>query len=192
MRIGVISDTHGAYTGWDKAFQNIFNDVDIVIHLGDITNLGPKNPIPEGFLPRELTERIWKQSKPPVIYVQGNCDAEVDKALLKQLILPSFLLQDGNRKIFAIHGHVFGNTNEEIVPKYVEEVGKKYGINILLFGHTHRIFLDKLEGIVVLNPGSASIPLSDVEKFRSVAKITENKITIYNLDTLEIYKEIEL
>ena len=32
------------------------------------------------------------------------------------------------------------------------------GMDIVMFGHTHRPFLDNSKGVIVLNPGSVSYP----------------------------------
>ncbi len=56
MKIGVISDTHGDYKSWIKAW-NFLKDSDIILHAGDVLYHGPRNPIPEDMTLKNLLRR---------------------------------------------------------------------------------------------------------------------------------------
>lgn len=58
MRIGIISDTHNRIESW---VINSFNDVDLVIHCGDVENL-------------DTYEELKIISKGKLIAVKGNLD----------------------------------------------------------------------------------------------------------------------
>ena len=45
MKIGVMSDTHGSLTYFEKALD-VLSDCDVLIHGGDILYHGPRNDIP--------------------------------------------------------------------------------------------------------------------------------------------------
>lgn len=58
------------------------------------------------------------------------------------------IIMDGERTIYASHGHVY---HEENLPPL------KNG-DIFIHGHTHVLRAEKKENYTILNPGSVSIP----------------------------------
>ncbi|MEW6482236.1 MAG: phosphodiesterase [bacterium] len=162
MKIGVISDTHGNLSAFDKALE-AFSDCELIIHCGDILAPGPKNPIPEGYNPPGLAERINSLSM-PLLIAKGNCDSEVDSVLLKPPIFPFVFLQDEKTRIIASH-----------LP--IDPL--QFRADILITGHTHIPGIEERDGIIYLNPGSPSVPLSPT-KIPTYA-IIDDKITIYSL-----------
>ena len=80
------------------------------------------------------------------LFVRGNCDG-YDETPLRRIL--DF---DGVR-VMLTHGH------EERV-KYglmsILGVAKKENVNIVLFGHTHRPEVEEVDGVLFVNPGSAS------------------------------------
>ena len=87
--------------------------------------------------------------KDKIFCVRGNCDAEVDQAVLEFPIMADYaLLALGKRTIFITHGHVYNAKN---MPPLVKG-------DILLHGHTHVTACEDLDGILYCNPGSVAIP----------------------------------
>ncbi|MCM8819091.1 MAG: metallophosphoesterase family protein, partial [Candidatus Omnitrophica bacterium] len=87
-----------------------------------------------------------------------------------------------NLRVLASHGHIF--TKEEWI-----SIGKKWKINILISGHTHIPILKKIDEIIILNPGSPSLPK---EKIPTCAQLDlcEKTVRIFNLlDFSEINRE---
>lgn len=166
MKIGIVSDTHGNLFAWNKVVEN-FLDCELIIHCGDILAPGPKNPIPDGYNPSQLADKINSLSI-PILIAKGNCDSDVDSMLLKPPILPFVFLQDGKKRIIAYHGHLPFSSIQ-------------FKADIFITGHTHIPKLEEKNGIIYLNPGSPSIPLSE-EKIPSYAIIDDDKITIYSLE----------
>ena len=80
MKIGVMSDTHGSLTYFEKALD-VLSDCDVLIHGGDILYHGPRNDIPEGYNPKGLISKI--NSLDNIIIARGNCDADVDQMVRK-------------------------------------------------------------------------------------------------------------
>lgn len=148
IKIGVISDTHIPERArfLPGEIKEIFKEVDLIIHGGDIVNWETL---------KELEEIA------PVFAVQGNMDfPEIREKLPAALMLKIF-----NFKIGIVHspfpfwvGSHF-NQSQEII---AERLVKKESLDILIFGHTHQPYLSKLdfEGkkILLLNPGSPTIP----------------------------------
>ena len=55
----------------------------------------------------------------------------------------------------AVHGHTFyvhGST------MYLREFAEEHGIDIVMYGHTHRPEIEIQDNITILNPGSLSYP----------------------------------
>ena len=81
--------------------------------------------------------------------MRGNCDTEVDQMVLDFPILADYaLLYAGSRAVFATHGHHFDPEHLPPIP-----AGSAFA-----FGHVHVKHLEWKDGILILNPGSVSIP----------------------------------
>ena len=149
MKIGVMSDTHGSLTYFEKALD-ILSECDVLIHGGDILYHGPRNDIPEGYNPKGLISKI--NSVDNIIIARGNCDADVDQMVINHPIQsPYVMTQFGETRIVTTHGYT--DSKEDVIKK-----AKSMGADILILGHTHvkELYVD--ESLVVLNPGSTSIP----------------------------------
>ena len=149
MKIGVMSDTHGSLTYFEKALD-VLSDCDVLIHGGDILYHGPRNDIPEGYNPKGLISKI--NSLDNIIIARGNCDADVDQMVINHPIQSPYVMsQFGETRIVTTHGYT--DSKEDTINK-----AKSMGADILILGHTHvkELYLD--ENLVVLNPGSTSIP----------------------------------
>lgn len=167
--IGVISDTHGSLSAWEKAW-NIWSDVEAVIHCGDILYHGPKNVIPEGYDTLALPSAM-NRSEVPILIARGNCDADVDQDLIKWPLLSPFLtIWWQGRYILVSHGTDFSK---------IRSLALEFKPHLVITGHTHVASLIVENEIIYLNPGSASLPKGrDPE---SVATLTEREIRIITL-----------
>ena len=149
MKIGVMSDTHGSIFYFEKAME-ILEDCDVILHGGDILNHGPRNIIPNGYNPKELFDKINETKN--IIITKGNCDFDVDQMVINHPIqTPNIISQFGELRIMLTHGYL--DTKEDMIKK-----AKDMSSDILIFGHTHikELYLD--ENLIVLNPGSTTIP----------------------------------
>jgi len=136
MLIGLISDTHIPERAEKipvtilKAFKN----VELIIHAGDLTSIEVK---------KEL-EKIA-----PVLAVQGNMDRK------KNLDLPKSLTK-------TIEGVKIGVKHGEIHPKgdtqQLYYIAKELDAEVLISGHTHQAFIEQLDDVLLLNPGSPTVP----------------------------------
>ncbi|SHE57400.1 phosphodiesterase [Desulforamulus putei] len=180
MRIGVISDTHGSLLHFEKALEVIGN-ADFIIHGGDVLYHGPRNPLPEGYSPKELAEKINSMNN--LIFVRGNCDADVDQMVIKHpLQSPYVLLQLGKLKILAVHGY----TREK--HQYIQ-MARDFKVDLFIYGHTHVKELYKDDDLIVLNPGSTALPKDGIH---SAAVIDDLSIRLTNLDNGQVVKELPL
>lgn len=149
MKIGVMSDTHGSLLYFEKALDTL-SECDIILHAGDVLYHGPRNDLPDGYNPKGVISKINELDN--ILIARGNCDADVDQMVIKHPIqVPYVLSQFGEARILINHGYV--DSKEETIKK-----AKSMGADILILGHTHvkELFID--ENLIVINPGSTSIP----------------------------------
>lgn len=173
MKIGVISDTHGSLSAWQKAYKYLA-DTDLILHCGDVLYHGPRNPLPEGYNPGELAKTINGLDKPLTI-IRGNCDAEIDQMLLEYpLESPYAHIITEDYPIFVHHGH-----QTPLTPKVLSQY------KMIISGHTHLPGIKIQDGIIYLNPGSPSLPKND-PKTPTVACIDGEKIKIINIENGEV------
>jgi putative phosphoesterase len=134
--IGVLSDTHIPTMRKEVPAQVsvVFKDVDLVIHAGDLVSL-------------EVVRELEKIA--PVIAVSGN----MDTLEVRQKLPPAVCLRIYNWKVGVIHDSVF-----PLVGSRMKGIARKNGLDILIFGHTHRPLL-KRNDILIMNPGSPTSPL---------------------------------
>ena len=136
MKIGVMSDTHGSLTYFEKALD-VLSDCDVLIHGGDILYHGPRNDIPEGYNPKGLISKI--NSLDNIIIARGNCDADVDQMVINHPIQSPYVMsQFGETRIVTTHGYT--DSKEDTINK-----AKSMGADILILGHTHvkELYLDE-------------------------------------------------
>lgn len=148
-RLLIASDIHGSLPR-ATLLADLARDTapDSIILLGDLLYHGPRNPLPEGYAPRDVADTLndWKDR---IIALRGNCDAEVDQMLLHfPLVESAWLFVDGLR-IFASHGH--HNQLPDRFPDLAEG-------DVFLCGHTHIPRAETVEGLHVWNPGSVTLP----------------------------------
>ncbi|MGI6153454.1 MAG: metallophosphoesterase [Christensenellaceae bacterium] len=124
-----VSDTHRNTTMLNKIVSR-FTDVDYVFHLGD--NVSDAH---------YLQERMQAE----VIYVKGNCDFDSNAPGFAEV----FLL---GQKIILTHGHTLKvKYSYDRALYYAQE----HEAQALLFGHTHRAYTEYINGVWLINPGSA-------------------------------------
>ena len=154
MKLLIASDLHGSAPACRKLLD-IFaaSGAERLILLGDLLYHGPRNNLPEGYDPKAVIAMLSEYAD-KLFCVRGNCDTEVDQMVLPFPILAetALLFVDG-RTWFAAHGHRAGaNPTAKDLPKLPAG-------SVVLTGHTHIPVLETNQnGILLLNPGSVSIP----------------------------------
>jgi hypothetical protein len=183
MRIGLVSDTHGDPTAWEKA-MGVLGDLDLVLHAGDVLYHGVFNPILPAYDPKRLAD-VLNAFTVPVIHARGNCDSEVDQLALDNHILSDFAFTSAEgTRILICHGHK--HSEEELA-----KMASRAHVDMILRGHTHEPALLVTGEVMMVNPGSPSLPKQDGE-VPTVGLVEDRKITIFNIDSGEVYAEREL
>ena len=169
--IGVISDTHipGRGKSLPKEIFEIFKNVDLIIHSGDIENL-------------ETLKELEKIA--PIFAVEGNMDQKETKEKLPERISVKIF----NFKIGVVHSSPsfwLGSYLNLSQQKAAKKLAKRENLDILIHGHTHRAYLEEfnLEGkkILLINPGSPTSP------FFSQPSVAILKISPQNFEAKIVY-----
>ena len=150
MKLMIASDIHGSAYYCEKLLKAYDEEkADKLLLLGDILYHGPRNDLPKDYAPKQVIAML-NPRKQDLLCVRGNCDTEVDQMVLPFPILADYaVLSQGNRLIYATHGHVYNTAH---LPPLCPG-------DILLHGHTHVPAWEPFgEENLYLNPGSVSIP----------------------------------
>ncbi|MBR6329667.1 MAG: metallophosphoesterase [Lachnospiraceae bacterium] len=132
MKILVMSDSHRDNIKMRQVIERE-RPFDMVIHCGDIEG-------GEYFLERlaDCTVKI----------VSGNNDffSDLDSEL-------EFTVMD--RRFWVTHGHYY---YVSMSPERIEHEAVSRGVDVVLFGHTHRPYIHESRGVLAINPGSVAFP----------------------------------
>ena len=133
MKIVVVSDTHGRIEEFVDEVKN-FKKVDLIIHLGDYVEDGLN---------------IENKTGIRTVMVKGNGD----------FFYPEYkeddILEIEGKRIFLTHGHRY---NVRYGIDNLLYKGEEVKADLILFGHTHVSTFFEESGIIVMNPGSPSMP----------------------------------
>jgi len=153
MRIFVVSDTHGnlrnAIALYDKVAAN--DPANCIIHCGDFYSDGVR-----------LGE-IYSQT---VYAVHGNCDGGWDEEF-KVVETPA-------GKILVIHGHV---EDVKFSLDNAAYLARRENCTAVCYGHTHKPVIKEHNGILFVNPGTASLPKYGAKCSASDVTATEEGFT---------------
>lgn len=132
MKIGVMSDTHGDVAAIRRAVVAA-GPVDFWLHGGDYS---------------QDSNFLAEFSGLPVTAVKGNCDGPTEAKVDEYV-------DAGPVKIWLTHGHRYSAKGR------VAELtwwGSKYGVQAVIYGHTHIPEISCQQDILIFNPGSPSRP----------------------------------
>ena len=138
MKILIVSDTHGRDTALKHLLEQV-KPIDMLVHCGDV----------EG-----SEDYIRSLAQCPVHMVAGNNDFFCDLPKEEEFLI-------GKYRVLLTHGHYYYIT---MGAQMIKEDAAARGFDIVMFGHTHRPYLEQDKGIVVLNPGSLSYPRQEGRK----------------------------
>ncbi len=160
LLIGLLSDTHINFPS-EKVppqIKGAFSGVDLILHAGDI------------WIPSVLDEL---ESIAPVMAAWGDDDFEADLGGDSRMVDGRALLLEGTTLLLA-----------HIKPRYefITAEQKSYSPgsspedpenlpNVVVFGHTHSAIIEHYKDILLVNPGSATLP-QYVRKLGTVALLT--------------------
>ncbi len=150
MKIGLISDTHGHLP---SQVRQVFVDVDLIIHAGDIGNQAV------------MTEL---ETLAPVRAVYGNMDSPSQVGCLDRV---DFVEVDGTEICVT---HIVHSPQARI--RELSKGSKQ--VDVVVFGHTHLAQDTRQDGILFVNPGSPTQPRSDKGPSVAVLTIEGSDVTV--------------
>lgn len=137
-KILIISDTHGHTSNFDEIIARE-KPINLLIHLGDV----------EGD-----EDYIKAAAECETHIVAGNNDFFSYLEREEEFFI-------GEYRVFITHGHHY---YVSLGPERLLEEARARGVNIAMFGHTHKPFLEEYGDVVILNPGSVSYPRQEGRK----------------------------
>lgn len=149
MKYLFASDIHGSAYYCRKLLDAFREEqAERLVLLGDLLYHGPRNDLPREYVPKEVIA-LLNEHKNKIYAVRGNCEAEVDQMVLEFPVMADYcILSVDGRTFYATHGHIY---NQDNLPPLQEG-------DILIHGHTHVLKAQQMDGYILLNPGSVSIP----------------------------------
>lgn len=172
MKLGVIADTHGNAAAWEAALHH-WEGADLIVHCGDVLYHGPKFAPVATYNPPRLAELI-NASRVPVLICRGNGDSNVDQLVLDVPIqAPYVFAQIEGKRLLAAHGDA--PAAEELL-----SLAAKWGVDLLLTGHTHTAAVQTVEGVLHVNPGSPTYSPGD-ERRLTCAVVEDGDVEIVEL-----------
>lgn len=149
MKYLFASDIHGSAYYCRKLLDAFREEqAERLVLLGDLLYHGPRNDLPREYAPKEVIA-LLNEHKNKIYAVRGNCEAEVDQMVLEFPVMADYcILSVNGRTFYATHGHIY---NQDNLPPLQEG-------DILIHGHTHVLKAQQMDGYILLNPGSVSIP----------------------------------
>lgn len=128
IRVLVVSDSHGDVENMCAAVE--LTQPRMVLHLGD------------GWRDADILTQRYPDL--PLERVAGNCDYRGRENAERLLLI-------GGLRVLICHGHTLGvKTDFSMLMRAALE----RRADAVLFGHTHKPFVDIRNGVVMLNPGS--------------------------------------
>lgn len=173
MKLLIASDIHGDAECCKKMLDAAAAfGADKIVLLGDLLYHGPRNDLPENYVPKSVIQMLNDVSD-KLICVRGNCEAEVDQMVLSFPVMSDTAwIFDGEKNISMLlsHGHKYNPENLPPLPNGT----------VFLYGHTHVQGLSEVDGAICINPGSVSLPKQNNPK--SFALYEDGKISVVSLD----------
>lgn len=149
MKIGIISDTHNLLR--PQVFAH-FAGVEHILHAGDVGD------------PDILLEL---ESIAPVTAVWGNTDGSALRARLPEVAQ----LELAGLRVVVIHGQQWGSPTPQKAARAFPDAG------LIVFGHSHQAVIERVGGVLTVNPGSAGPSRFGVAPTLAVGVLDAGKAT---------------
>ena len=159
-RVLIISDTHFLRLNEITSFINQFNDLDAILHCGDIY---------PGFNTKDLKH----------VYI---CKGNNDYAPLPRIAY--FMVNE--TQFMMTHGHL---NNFAYNPQSLIDLTKDFPADVICFGHTHKPYFYQDDHLTIINPGSLVLSRTYPKVNTYVIYDTDSrKVVFYDAKTHEEYQ----
>lgn len=156
INILLVSDDHGI-PGFEKAFakaKKLYGKIDVVIHSGDSDKMDDSY--------------YTNLCKCPFYMVRGNNDYNDCR--------DTIIVSVAGKRILVTHGHRYGvySGTQRLFYGALENKA-----DVAVYGHTHIPFYEEVENVVIVNPGSLTLPRnSRIGSFAVMTIDDEGKIIV--------------
>ena len=141
MKIVIVSDNHGQELTLKRIFDHYAGSDVTFVHTGD----------------SEFPYQDARLSH--CIRVTGNCDYDMEYPRFEVFTVEGITF-------FVTHGHFeYVNTGRE----YLADAAKEKGASVALYGHTHKLNAENVNGVLCINSGSTNYPRGSYEGTPSYA-----------------------
>ena len=153
MHIGLISDTHipDIVEAIPRQALEAFNGVDLILHAGDIATVSVLDEL---------------AGIAPVLAARGDDDYQLQDKRIQEV--QNFSIE--GRNIYVIHASQYWAHS---IIQHPEDHYLEKAPDIVVFGHTHRDWLENIGDHLLVNPGSATFPYYQL-RLGSVAILSIN------------------
>lgn len=155
MKILVVSDNHGDQRILEQLVKRWQPHVDLLIHCGD-SELEPSQPVMQQF----------------TMSVLGNNDWGLDYPKEQTKV-------EGPWRIYTTHGHLY-HVNSTLTPLMLK--GKEQQASMVCYGHTHQLAVTMEDGMLMINPGSISLPRGQFARIGGTFAVVELTPTKFIVD----------
>jgi uncharacterized protein len=138
--LGLISDTHGLIR---PGVHSALTGVELILHAGDVGGTAILDEL-----------RLIA----PVRAVFGNTDPPDHPELSTELSV-----QVNGLRVHVSHGNEVGSPTPE-------KLAERYDADVVVYGHTHRPLVTRVDGMLFVNPGAAGPKRFNISP--SVARLT--------------------
>lgn len=165
MKWLIISDNHGGWSKLNNLIEHYRPEVELILHCGD-SEFPADDP-------------IWDNVD---VVVSGNMD--FDPQYFNRRIVEH---SAGN--ILVVHGHRNGvNSGYEELLAEAKDINAKF----VFHGHTHQLYAEYVDGVLLINPGSLNHSRGPVPyKTYAILEITptQHKVEFYD-DSMNLLTDL--
>lgn len=154
MKVLVISDTHGKLDNAKKVIEQIIPlGITTVLHCGDYVS------------DARILQKFYSDLTVHSVY--GNCDMGFGGEYSQVVVIEHV-------SIYMSHGHRYGvkwgDYDEVVIDAKANEA------SVAVCGHSHCVYLCRQEGIIVMNPGSLSLPRDSMNPSYGILNLENGRI----------------
>ena len=150
--LGLISDTHGLMR---PGVHDALAGVELILHAGDVGG-------------SEILDELALIA--PVKAVFGNTDPSDQPGLVTEIVM-----EVGGLRVHVSHGHEVGSPTPA-------KLAARYDADVVVYGHTHRPLVARLDGRLFVNPGAAGAKRFDISPSVGRLIIANKKAEIEIID----------
>lgn len=151
MKVIVFSDSHGRVDEMIDIVANN-NDIDKIIHLGDLV--------------KDVERLECEYPNIEMICVAGNNDWYSGEPTER-------LIELSKKRILITHGNFYGVKNGLT---RITQRAKELNAEVVLFGHTHIPYESYEKNILLINPGSISLPAGRSKRSYCILEIASEAL----------------